>query len=74
MLAELETLTAIVVVEQRSCSIMDRGVARETGGFPEQANCSGGMLMPRRRGGKGCVHRHASNPGLTLTRHRSAGC
>ena len=52
---------------------MLREAARKTGTFPKQANCNGAMFMSQRKGGKGCLHRHTSSPGLTPTRRRSIG-
>ena len=53
--------------------LMLRGKARKTEAFPGQANCHGVMAMSQRTGGKGCLYRHTSSPGLTPTRRRSVG-
>ena len=47
-----------------------RYTTRETGPFPEQANCDGVMVISRRKGGKGCLGHHTSSPRLTPTRRR----
>ena len=47
--------------------------ARKTGTLPEQAKCNGVMVMSQRKGGKGCLYRHTSSPGLMPTRSRSIG-
>ena len=52
-------------------TLMLRQTARKTEAFREQANCNGVMVMPQRTGRKGCLYRHTSSPGLTLTRRRS---
>ena len=53
--------------------LMLMGKARKIGVLPEQANCNGVMVMSQRKGGKGCLYRHTSSPGLTPTRRPSVG-
>ena len=43
-----------------------QGEGSQNSDFPEQANCSR-VMVSQRTGGKGCLYRHTSSPGLTPT-------
>ena len=53
--------------------LMLRQTARETGSFPEQANCYGVIIMSQRKGDKGCLYHHTRSPRQTPSRRRSVG-
>ena len=53
--------------------LMLRETAHKTGAFPERTKCKRVTAMSQGTGGKGCLYRHTSSPGLTATRRRSAG-
>ena len=52
---------------------MPRICSPKTGAFPEHEHRSAVLALSRRKGGKGCLYRQTSSPGLTPTRHRSVG-